>query len=258
MPYYYVNLHMSQFININTSEIVEFTNKLEKMHRSDLPIAIRNTLNEMAFRMKGYSGKRGEIDKEAERQFDYRRNKTLFKAMTGVNKAKGFNIKTMSSEAGIINRSGRTDLAEGLAQQQKGGNVKSSTTPLKKARTGKNIGKRVRKKDQHKSHGAPYEVKKRRGKRFVELAYRSERTGRPLQVTVRGGESLIGRVRKIRRVRGKVDIKINWLYRKNKGSRVKLEKKRPFIDRAGMNTAKGMEKEFVRQAKIRITKTLNK
>ena len=121
---------MPNIININSDDFVKFSNKLEKIGRADLPVAVRSTLNETAFRMKGVGGKRGAIDLQAEKDFDYRRNRTLFKVMTGVSKASGLNVSTMKSEAGIVRKPGRDKLAEGLAQQQKGGKINQKATPL--------------------------------------------------------------------------------------------------------------------------------
>ena len=44
--------------DVNNKEVIKFTAKLERLHRSSFPSAVRNTLNEAAFNMK----KTGLID----------------------------------------------------------------------------------------------------------------------------------------------------------------------------------------------------
>ena len=39
-------------LNVNTDAVVALTNKLEKLHRSAFPVAVRSTLNSAAFDMK--------------------------------------------------------------------------------------------------------------------------------------------------------------------------------------------------------------
>lgn len=249
---------MSNLININSDELVKATNKLEKISRASLPVTVRNTLNELAFQMKGFSGTRGQIDKEAEKSFDYRRNRTLFKAFTGVDKARGLNIKNMQSEAGIIERSGRNEVAEGLAQQQKGGKVKSKSTPTNKARIGKSVGKKVRKKNFFKSLGEPYLIRQQRGQVFTRLALRAIRTGRPILVTVKGGQQIIGQVRRFTRNKGGIRFKIDWLYRINRTGFVKLQEKRPFVNNATLEVIKNGDKIFKEKAEKRIKKQWEK
>lgn len=39
-------------LNVNTDATVALTNKLEKLHKSAFPVAVRSTLNSAAFDMK--------------------------------------------------------------------------------------------------------------------------------------------------------------------------------------------------------------
>jgi len=43
---------MLNTFNINTDKVVSLTNKLEKLHKSAMPVAVRMTLNDAAFDMK--------------------------------------------------------------------------------------------------------------------------------------------------------------------------------------------------------------
>ena len=42
-------------LNINTDALVHYTNQLEKLHKSALPVAIRGSLNDVAFEMKKFN-----------------------------------------------------------------------------------------------------------------------------------------------------------------------------------------------------------
>ena len=114
--------------DINTSEHIKLTAKLGKLHRSALPVAVRGTLDDASFETKRL------LPETAARNF-VSRNKSLFRAFSTVNKASGFNIDTMASEVGINPAKG-SRVAEGLAKQETGGNIKSrKLIPHDKGRT---------------------------------------------------------------------------------------------------------------------------
>lgn len=247
-----------KIINIQADEFVRLANKLEKIGRSDLPLAVRGTLNNMSFRMKGSGGQRGQIDKQAEHDFEYRRSKTLMKTITGVSKATGWNINKMQSESGIIKKSGLSEVAEGLADQQTGGSTKQKATPLSSSRTGKRHGRKVRQQFLLKQIESAYKVKRKRGKRFIQLALRAERTGRPIIITGKGGDDYLGFIKRYKRTSRGIDFTFDWKYRFNRDGKVNLKEKHPFIENAAKIVGRGMSKEFVEQANKRINKTFRK
>jgi len=245
---------MPNIINIDSKEFVRFTNKLEKLGRADLPVAVRSTLNNLAFKMKGQGSERGQIDIEAQKSFENRRNKTLFKAMTGVDKAKGLNIESMASKAGIIKRSGRDKLAEGLAQQQEGGSVKSGSTPTNTSRVGKSLKRRVKAINKIKNL-VPVNLSNNSGKRFHARANQAYRSKRAILFTARDGNKFIGKIKRVNKgdssgYRYEMDI----LYRINPSKHVKLTKKRPFVDNAAKQVMKTGPKEFEEQMNKRFKK----
>lgn len=126
-------------LDISTDEIVQFTNKLERMHRSALPNAVRSTLNEAAFAMKGVKGKEGLVKKYGDATFD-ERTKNFTSIMTRVDKAKGWEIDKMQSNAGIAKLPNKDKAAEGLATQESGGTMKAERPffPMDTARKGAN------------------------------------------------------------------------------------------------------------------------
>lgn len=126
-------------LDINTDEIVQFTNKLERMHRSALPNAVRTTLNEAAFSMKGVKGKQGLVKKYGDATFD-ERTKNFTSIMTRVDKAKGWEIDKMQSSAGIASLPNKDKAAQGLATQESGGTMAYERPffPMDTARKGAN------------------------------------------------------------------------------------------------------------------------
>lgn len=111
-------------LNINTNAVVSFTNKLEKMHKSALPSAIRNTLNDVAFDVKLKT-----MPKEAKKHFK-KRQPNFFRANSKVEKAQGFDMKTMKSTVGFYenNLGGKSNFAvQDLEQQENGGTIKKKS-----------------------------------------------------------------------------------------------------------------------------------
>ena len=73
-------------LNVNSNAVVAFSNKLEKIGKSALPVAVRQTLNSVAF-----DAKKNTLLQTAGQSFTERR-KNFFKATSRVSMAKGFEI----------------------------------------------------------------------------------------------------------------------------------------------------------------------
>lgn len=240
---------MANIIDIDSRELVKFTNKLESIGKYEVPVVVRQTLNELAFQMKGYSGREGMISKEAKTQFEHSRNKTLFKAFTGVQKSRGNNINSMSSRAGIIKRSGRERLAEGLAGQQEGGRLESKSTPMSESRIGQSVGKKVRGKNYLKKL-VPVDLRKNKGKRFIVRVNQAYKNKRAIMFTSRTGVDYVANViNPISRQNKFYEFEL--LFRLNKEG-VDLEKKRPFVNDAAINMMPMGPNIFVEKANSRI------
>lgn len=129
-------------LNVNTDAVVALTNKLEKLHRSAFPVAVRSTLNSAAFDMK-----KDTILKSAKDNFTQRKP-SFFKANSRVETAKGFDVKTMSSAVGFT---GDSQAVDDLEKQEHGGQIgsrdflpyggKSKENP---ARSGNSYGKNIK------------------------------------------------------------------------------------------------------------------
>ena len=71
---------MGNLINIDNRAVVAFTNRLEKMRKSDLPVVINQTLNSVAFDVKQRT-----MPNSAKSNF-VERNKSFFKSSSRVKK----------------------------------------------------------------------------------------------------------------------------------------------------------------------------
>lgn len=115
-------------LNINNDAVVKHTNTLEKMHRSALPLAIRNTLNTVAFDVK-----KNTMPASAEREF-VTRAPNFFKANSRVEMARGWNVDSMQSMVGFLPKDQAVD---DLEAQEYGGTIEGrSFIPMDQARAG--------------------------------------------------------------------------------------------------------------------------
>ncbi len=122
-------------LNINTDAVVVYTNKLEQLHKSALPLAIRGALNDTAFKMK-----KDTMPKVAKSMFE-ERTPNFFKANSRVEAAAGFNINSMVASVGFVSsglHNKSTNYAvKDLEQQEHGGTIGGrSFKPLPGARIG--------------------------------------------------------------------------------------------------------------------------
>ncbi|MNQ48811.1 hypothetical protein D3C85_626970 [compost metagenome] len=125
-------------LDVNTSAMIGLTNRLNNLHRSAFPSAVRNSLNEVAFDAKK------NVPQIANENFTIRQ-KNLFNRFTIVDKAKGFNVNNMVSRIGL-DGSKQKKLTDGLATQETGGTIvgrkliahdmaRTSSSPNKKVKT---------------------------------------------------------------------------------------------------------------------------
>lgn len=129
-------------LDINTKSVVVFTNKLEKIGKSALPVAIRTSLNSAAFDVKQNTMPRSAL------RFIHR-TENFFKANSRVEMAKGWSIRDMQAIIGFTSehlRIGSTNFAvKDLEQQEYSGSISAKTfIPLNPARVSGSFNKVVR------------------------------------------------------------------------------------------------------------------
>ena len=215
---------MSRFININNSAAVAFTNRLEKMRKSDLPVVINQTLNDAAFDVKQRT-----MPTSAKQNFT-ERNKSFFRSTSRVKKSSGFSINRQFSEVGFI----------GLAKQERGGTVaQRDFIPMNPSRTGNSEQKNVRAANRLKKIG---NVKSLRG--------RNHKIKDAFKIGVGGHIVLKDTLFLIKKIARGV-IKLTALYSFKSGRSVKV-KATHFMQRASIESGRKLDTFFVRNAKKRI------
>lgn len=123
---------MPNILDIDNREVRAFTKRLAQMHRSDLPIVVCQTLNDMAF-----DAKQRTLPASYNKTFT-RRNKTFLKSQSGVQKADGWDVNRMYSQIGITPKGNGEEAAKELTMQEFGGSKKKSMVYMRNARGGNN------------------------------------------------------------------------------------------------------------------------
>lgn len=240
---------MSQFIqvNIDTSSFAEYTQKLRRLHRRELPLAIRNTLIDVMVETKRL------IPISAKRKFIIR-NKAFFKAFTGFKKADGFDISKMNSRVGILSDKGGkgSKISEGLKAQEKGGTTngrKLISTDL--ARTGNSNKGKVRQKNRFQNQSG---FEKATKKDFIRKIYRAKKSGKNvlLKNGSKGTVFKIGELSSNRRT-GKTKFNLTPIFTYRNTKKVNL-RERGFIKEASLLASRKMPEMFVKQAEFRINR----
>lgn len=231
-------------LNINSKAVVAHTNRLKKLHRSALPNAIRNTLNEAALDVK-----KNTMPTLAKNKFT-QRQPNFFKANSKVDFAKGYNINSMKATVGFIEQSlkGSNNYAvKDLEQQEEGGSIqKKSFIPLKQARQGNSNNKLVRSNARLSSIKKITNVKnsnvRNKKQAFVKSA---------IEAGV-GGFLLSGKTLwKINGFKRNGKINKTAMYNFKKGRNIHV---RPtnFMKKASIESAEKMETMFIKQANKQI------
>lgn len=236
------------FLNINSSAVVVFTNKLEKLHRSGLPLAIRGTLNKAAFNVKQVT-----MPQSADKAF-VKRQPNFFKANSRVEMAKGYDVKQMQSMVGFVseNLRGYNNFAvRELEQQEYGGEIDRRTfIPLDEARGGSST-KLVRPTNRlsaikgivNSNHGAGS-----RKARFVRAAFKAGKGG---FVIGNFGRKKLVRIERISKSTGKLSLATKALYSFSKGRSVRVNRT-GFMKEASLSSAHQMDRFFIQEAKRQI------
>lgn len=234
-------------LNIDSSAIVKFTNELEKMHRSALPVVVRQTLNGAAFDVK-----KNTMPQYAKENFE-KRNPNFFKANSKVDQAKGFNISSMISKVGFVStnlKGGQNNSVKNLEHQEQGGTIKSkSFIPLDTARSGNKNSRPVTSKNRISSFDKIVKTKdapiKTRDKKIKKQQYYKTinfvGVG-GLFMSEHKGNTLLARVNTLGKWGVKPKISILYTYKKSRTVQVKRTN---FMYNASRDSGKKMESYFV-------------
>jgi hypothetical protein len=129
-------------LDVNSDAVVKFSNKLDKLGKSALPNAVRETLSKAALDVKQRT-----MPHQAKSEF-VQRTKTFFKANSRVEFAKGKDIDSMRSVVGFTEHALRGSdnyAVDDLQQQEYGGTIGGkSFIPQQEARVSKSVKKNVR------------------------------------------------------------------------------------------------------------------
>lgn len=237
-------------LNINTTAVVKLTNKLDKINRSALPIAVRDTLNAAAKDMKQSS-----ILDAAAISFVHR-VPTFFKATSKINFASGYNINSMQAAVGF---SGSSQAIEDLEQQEHGGMIKGrSFIATDAARVGKSRNKKIRPNMRINTLQRLVDAKKAPGKSDAEKFINSvifAGVGGNVLSTYKG-KQVVWRVNSLKRVDKKWDLKLTKIYTFVSGRSVQIKKATHFMENASMITSKKMDAFYLVAAEKQFKRAL--
>ena len=239
-------------LNINSSAVVGFTNKLEKLHRSALPSAVRGALNKCAYDVKTVT-----MPEKAASSF-IKREPNFFKANSKFLYATGFNVNTMISTVGFVstNLKGANNYSvKDLEQQENGGVIdKRAFVPLEGARKGNNMNTSVKanlRLRKIRNIVNPRNAKAKNAKEaFVKSVVFAGKGGFVLGDM--NGKQVLWRINSL----NKTDtghFKLTAMYSYHEGRKIKV-RGTLFMRNASMLTAKKMSKFYIDEAQRQIHK----
>jgi len=246
---------MSLQFNINASEVVHFTNKLEKLPRTALPNAVRGTLNSLAFDVK-----KDTMLKQSKRFIN--RDKNFFKANSRVEMARGNSVESMESKIGFL-ATGKTKnnkAVDELEQQEHGGKINDrSLIPLKSARVSKSGRRKVAPRNRLsrlnirtvvKTSDAPGKTSAVRFRQTIIMVGK----GGVFQSTWKG-RNIVWRVNSLNRS-SNGRFKLTALYSYKRGRTVNISRATHFMEKATAKTMLKANDIFEKEAKRQFEKHL--
>jgi hypothetical protein len=247
-------------LNINTDAVVKYTNKLEKIQKSALPIAIRSTLNDAVFDVKTRT-----MPASAKTEFEQRR-KNFFTANSKFDPAKGLSINSMKATVGfyenkLIDQSTNYSVKD-LEQQERGGKIDGkSFIPMSPSRIGGtgNVRPNARLKAiKEKNIVVSRNLSKGKSKaeKFILAIYKAGPGGYVLGGDTRG-ENILWRVNSLSSVLKTKKLDITPLYDYVKGRSIKVNKT-DFMKEASLKTAKRLPEFYIKNAQKQLKKHYDK
>jgi hypothetical protein len=233
-------------LNINRNAVVSHTNRLEKLHKSALPNAVRSTLNNAVYDVKTKT-----MPASADKTFT-NRQKNFFKANSRFEKATGFNVDSMKATVGFIEgglKGGNNYAVKDLEEQEDGGTInRKAFIPLKSARIGKSAGSVVR------ANARLSNIKKIINTKSNRSASKKQAFAKSAIAAGPGGFVLSGKtlwkINSFKR-NGKINKTALYNFKKSRSVNVKGTN---FMRKASLETAGKMERDFIKEANRQIAK----
>lgn len=247
------------FLNINTNGCVVLTNKLEKISRSALPVAIRGALNQTVKDIKQNTMPASARDKFNQRQ------KNFFTANSKFEYAKGFKINDMKAMVGFYENklsNATTNFAvKDLEEQEHGGGIGSKAfIPMAASRiSGKGNVKAAFRLKKIRERGFVDMRKQRaatKSERFIKAVFKAGSGGFVLGST-KNGENILWRINSLSSKINTKNLDLTPLYDYSKGRSVKVHAT-AFMKQATMVSANRMESYYISQAKTQLQKYYGK
>lgn len=243
--------------NVNTSEVIHLTAKLERLNKSAFPAAVRSTLNDASFEMK-----QKNILESAKRNMKVKAP-NFFKANTGVERARfNRNVESMSATVGFINKRGQSAnkaVTYGMEANEVGDTDSTGMMYKKATRSGRGLVKRSKYYDKSK---LATNRSKRKGNAYVQSAFASLKDKKPIMVDTKDGRALImvKSIMQYKRAnknvgRKKGQLKINSVLLMMDRTTKKAKAKATHFNReAAQKTQKQMEKFYQTNAEFQFAK----
>jgi hypothetical protein len=244
-------------MNVNSSELISMTAKLERLNKTAYPSAVKNTLNNAAFEMK-----KTTLLTSAKKNFNTVRSSSLYRrrGFILVNMASGFDVNRLSSTVGFSDASDPKirNVVEGLRKHEFGGMIDDGSRYLKDTRSGKNYQNKVRVSNYYDKNKVVSGRSQRRGTRkskFVARMFRSKMENKPFFMNSMKGNFLVQTKRISRDKNGNVKSRLSFLMMSRKESPVKI-KKNKFVSKAGDMEARNIPTYYQQNAEFQFKKAL--
>jgi hypothetical protein len=243
---------MSEMIfTIDASEAKRFTEKLKSLHRSNFPIAIRQTLNNTAFDVY-----KNTLPTRFKNEFTIR-NKSFLKSHSGVEKANGWDVNSMKSKVGITPNGSKA--ANELTKQEFGGNEIKPFIYVDQARVSNSNAKQVRRQNYFPNkkivHGSA-NVQRSKKSQFVANAIMALKTGSMILQDTKNGKMLMQVDSVSQSVKSrKMFIKTRAIASYKSGRNINLNAHH-FLEQSSKTSYQKQQTFFIENAKKRIEKAL--
>jgi len=242
------------FFNVNNKDCFEYAKRLDAMKRYDFPLAVRGTLNDLAFKQQKL------ITKEAKKLFQHNRVPTFFRAFSTTHKATGWDVNSMISLAGIQDKGKKA--IKNLQQQEAGGSIKGKSFIYENASRGGSANSAVRPQNYIKNFGiikGKFTKKFKSAKaRFIAAAIVAQKTGKLLITGERRGRFAILVKGLYLHTHNEVSMQSDLMFAFKKSGHRFTVNKHPFIEISTKETVAGINEIFKENAEKRFTKALKK